>query len=193
MVDADKQLQAKQNDTVSPPHPIENPADSKSKDWTSSINLSHTVDGEFPTESVFNQLCKVYNKSPFFHHCGMTMRVVEGEIKGFIDMNHSLIGNVVFEILHGGVAATMLDSIGGIVAMAEIYRRGQGELADRIRKVSRLATTDMRVDYLAPGRGTQFIATSEVLRLGRKGCTMRMNLHNNDHKLIATAIATYVY
>jgi len=121
------------------------------------------------------------------------MRVMDGQIQGVIDMNNSLIGNIVFEILHGGVAATMLDSIGGIVAMAEIYRSGKGELADRIRQVTRLATTDMRVDYLAPGRGIQFIATAEVLRLGRKGCTMRMNLHNNESKLIATAIATYVY
>lgn len=121
------------------------------------------------------------------------MRVVDGEIKGFVDMDPSLIGNVAFQILHGGVAATLLDSIGGIVAMGEIYCHGKGELKDRIRQVARLATTDMRVDYLSPGRGTQFIATAETLRMGRKGCTMRMNLHNQDHKLIATATASYVY
>ncbi len=193
MTGIDKQSEANLKDSESSPSPIAELSSEPAKQWTGAINLTHTVDGEFPTESVFNQLCKVYNKSPFFHHCGMAMRVVDGEIKGFIDMNNSLIGNVVFEILHGGVAATMLDSIGGIVAMAEIYRRGKGELADRIRQVSRLATTDMRVDYLAPGRGRQFIATAEVLRLGRKGCTMRMNLHNQDHKLIATATASYVY
>ncbi len=192
MVDDDKQFKADLNDSAKSKS-TESSADHRSKQWTGAINLTHTTDGEFPTESVFNQLCKVYNKSPFFHHCGMMMRVVDGEIKGFIDMNNSLIGNVVFEILHGGVAATMLDSIGGIVAMAEIYRSGKGELADRIRQVSRLATTDMRVDYLSPGRGKQFIATAEVLRLGRKGCTMRMNLHNNENKLIATAMASYVY
>ncbi len=108
-------------------------------------------------------------------------------------MEPHLVGNVAFQILHGGVAATMLDSIGGIVAMAEIYQRGKGELADRIRQVTRLATTDLRVDYLAPGRGKYFIATAETLRLGRKGCTMRMNVHNDEEKLIATGIATYVY
>ncbi len=193
MTDVDKQFKADLNDPLNQSQPAESDTDHQSKQWTGGINLSHPSDGEFPTELVFNQLCNVYNKSPFFHHCGMTMRVVDGKIQGFIEMNASLIGNVVFEILHGGVAATMLDSIGGIVAMAEIYRSGKGELADRIRQVTRLATTDMRVDYLAPGRGTQFIATAEVLRLGRKGCTMRMNLHNNESKLIATAIATYVY
>ncbi|GAC1371664.1 MAG: thioesterase family protein [Aquirhabdus sp.] len=193
MSDVDKPVQADQSDPTHQSQLTDTNTDQKAKHWTGSINLALASADVFPTEIIFNQLCKAYNKSPFFHHCGMKMQVVDGQIQGVIDMNHSLIGNVVFEILHGGVAATILDSIGGIVAMAEIYRSGKGELADRIRQVSRLATTDMRVDYISPGRGKQFIATAEVLRLGRKGCTMRMNLHNNESKLIATAIASYVY
>jgi len=193
MTDVDKQFKADLNDPSNQSQSTESSTEQKAKHWTGSINLSMASADVFPTEIIFDQLCNAYNKSPFFHHCGMTMRVVDAQIQGVIEMNSSLIGNVVFEILHGGVAATMLDSIGGIVAMAEIYRSGKGELADRIRQVTRLATTDMRVDYLAPGRGKQFIATAEVLRLGRKGCTMRMNLHNDESKLIATAIATYVY
>lgn len=99
-----------------------------------------------------------------------------------------------FQILHGGVAATLLDSIGGIVAMGELYKRAPAEqLADTIKKVSRLATVDMRVDYLAPGRGQHFIARAETLRLGRKGCTMRMTMINDENKAIATAIASYAY
>ncbi|HEY4713158.1 MAG TPA: thioesterase family protein [Aquirhabdus sp.] len=193
MTEVDKPFKADLNDQTSQSQHTESNTDHKSKQWTGAINLALASADVFPAEIIFNQLCNAYNKSPFFHHCGMMMRVMDGQIQGVIDMNNSLIGNIVFEILHGGVAATMLDSIGGIVAMAEIYRSGKGELADRIRQVTRLATTDMRVDYLAPGRGIQFIATAEVLRLGRKGCTMRMNLHNNESKLIATAIATYVY
>lgn len=193
MTDVVKQVQADQSDQANQSLPTEASTDQKAKHWTGSINLAMVSADVFPTEIVFNQLCNAYNKSPFFHHCGMAMRVVDGQIQGVIDMNNRLIGNVVYEILHGGVAATILDSIGGIVAMAEIYRSGKGELADRIRQVTHLATTDMRVDYISPGRGTQFIATAEALRMGRKGCTMRMNLHNNENKLIATAIASYVY
>ena len=161
--------------------------------WTGAISHLALAASEIPTEVIHKQLCKAYNQSPFVKFIGMKMRVEDGQIKGFIDMEANLIGNVAFKILHGGVAATMLDSIGGIVAMAEIYKSGKGELADRIRQVTRLATTDMRVDYLAPGRGNYFIATAETLRLGRKGCTMRMNVHNDEQKLIATGIATYVY
>ncbi|MEG2723991.1 MAG: hotdog domain-containing protein, partial [Acinetobacter sp.] len=88
-----------------------------------------------------------------------------------------------FQILHGGVAATILDSIGGIAAMGELYKKAEAEeLPDTINKVTRLATVDMRVDYLAPGRGKYFIAHAETLRLGRKGCTMRMTLINDEDK-----------
>lgn len=51
----------------------------------------------------------------------------------------------------------------------------------------------MRVDYLAPGRGKYFIARAEVLRLGRKGCTMRMTMANDEDKQIAAGIASYAY
>jgi uncharacterized protein (TIGR00369 family) len=184
----DVEMQAKNTISQSEDAPhvnAEKTLEHSTKQWTGSINLALASTEENFSEIVFNQLCKSFNKSPFFYHCGMTMRVV--------DMNLNLIGNVAFQILHGGVAATLLDSIGGIVAMGEIYCQGKGELKDRIRQVARLATTDMRVDYLAPGRGTQFVATAEALRMGRKGCTMRMNLHNNENKLIATATASYVY
>ncbi len=46
----------------------------------------------------------------------------------------------------------------------------------------------MRVDYLAPGRGKYFIARAEVLRLGRKGCTMRMTMVNDEDKAIAAVL-----
>jgi uncharacterized protein (TIGR00369 family) len=143
---------------------------------------------------VLQQLCHTFNSSPFFSHNGMTMRVVDQQIEGYIEMQPYMIGNVAFQILHGGVAATILDSVGGIVAMGELYKRTEPEqLPDTIKKVTRLATVDMRVDYLAPGRGKFFVARAETLRLGRKGCTMRMTLVNDEDKAIATAIASYAF
>lgn len=160
------------------------------KKWTGNIHLGSKVD----LNVVLKQLSHAFNASPYFSHNSMQMRVVEDEIEGYIEMKPFLIGNVAFQILHGGVAATLLDSIGGIVAMGELYRRSEPDtLADTLKKVARLATVDMRVDYLAPGRGEYFIAKAETLRMGRKGCTMRMTMTNNEGKAIATAIASYAY
>lgn len=145
-------------------------------------------------EVVLEQLCEGFNTSQFFAHNGMKMRVVNQKIEAYVEMNPQLIGNMAYQILHGGVAATMLDSIGGLEAMSELYRQGNEQDAEQIaHKVSRLATLDMRVDYLAPGRGQYFIARADTLRLGRKGCTVRMNLENDEGRLIATAIASYAY
>ncbi|NHB58840.1 thioesterase family protein [Acinetobacter shaoyimingii] len=160
------------------------------KKWTGSIQLGSKVD----LSIVLNQLTQVFNTSPYFAFNGMQMRVVGDQIEGYIEMKPNLIGNISFQILHGGVAATLLDSIGGIVAMAELYRRSEpDQLAETLKKVSRLATVDMRVDYLSPGRGQYFIATAEVMRMGRKGCTMRMIMKNDEGKEIAAGIASYAY
>ena len=158
------------------------------KSWTGNIELGSDID------MLLNQLCDAFNGSPFYSHCGMHMRVVDGQIEAYVEMKPDLIGNVAFQILHGGVAATILDSIGGISAMGELYKKSQSdELIETSKKVARLATVDMRVDYLAPGRGQYFTARAETLRLGRKGCTMRMTLVNDEGKAIATAIASYAY
>jgi acyl-coenzyme A thioesterase PaaI-like protein len=38
-----------------------------------------------------------------------------------------------------------------------------------------------------------FLLRAETLRLGRKGCTMRMTMLNDEAKPIATAIASYAF
>jgi uncharacterized protein (TIGR00369 family) len=162
----------------------------KTSHWTGNINTS----GEIKLDKVLTQMCHAFNASPYFAFNKMKMIVEDHQIKCILDMNDNLIGNVAFRILHGGATATLLDSVGGIVAMSEIYKRAsKDETTEMLAKLTRLATVDMRVDYIAPGRGQRFIGTAEVLRMGRKGCTMRMNMHNNEGKLIATGIATYAY
>lgn len=170
--------------------PVQQAAPAHKSSWTGDI----TTTGVIKIDVVFQQLCRAFNTSPFFHHLNMKMVLDGQDIKCIVDMDDSLIGNVAFQILHGGVAATLLDSIGGIVAMGELYKRADKDhIADTVKKVTRLATVDMRIDYIAPGRGRQFIGSAEVLRMGRKGCTTRMNMHNDEGKLIATGIASYAY
>ena len=160
------------------------------KSWTGNVNFDSNVD----INVVLQQICHAFNQAPFYAFCGMQMRVVDGVIEAYVEMQKDLIGNTAFQILHGGVAATILDSIGGITAMGELYKNAAStDLAEISQKVSKLATIDIRVDYLAPGRGQYFTARAETLRLGRKGCTMRMTMVNDEGKAIATAIGSYVY
>lgn len=156
--------------------------------WTNHIDESNVAD-------LLPAMCQAFNNSPFMRHNQFSMQVnAAGDgIECVLDMSDHLVGNVHFGILHGGVAATILDSIGGLQGMIELFRRGQGTFEERRKKVGRLATMDMRIDYLAPGKGTSFAATAEVVRLGRKSCTCRMQMVNDAGKLIAVGTASYVY
>ncbi|MCP4614563.1 MAG: thioesterase family protein, partial [Planctomycetes bacterium] len=50
---------------------------------------------------------------------------------------------------------------------------------------------DMRVDYLRPPKGNEFIGTASILRRGNKVAVTRMELHNDEDKLIAVGTGTY--
>jgi uncharacterized protein (TIGR00369 family) len=58
--------------------------------------------------------------------------------------------------------------------------------------MSRVGTIDLRVDYLRPGRGDDFLATSEIMRSGNKVAVARMELYNNRDMLIAVGTGTYL-
>lgn len=164
-------------------------ADQHFDQFISSINAQ----GQPSLEQLAQRLAVAFNHSPFNRHAGLTFSFENGEWIGRVQASTELIGNVAFGILHGGVAATLLDAIGGLVGIYEIYRRGQGTFEEQVKKAGRLATVDLRIDYLAPGRGKEFTATAEIIRMGRKGHTARMLMINEEGKPIAHGIASYAF
>jgi len=109
------------------------------------------------------------------------------------DMRPELVGHYMHGRLHGGVTSTVLDATGGLAviwAIAELYA---GESAMQIlERFKALATIDLRVDYLRPGLGSQFVAESNVVRLGRRIAATSSRLISEEGKLIASANATYI-
>lgn len=156
-------------------------------------DVDHHAIAKPSIETIGHQLAAIMGQSPFVAHTFTCFHYEDGKMCGKVDANPALIGNPNFQILHGGMTATLLDTIGGLEGMIEIYRRNQGTFEEQTKKVKRLATVDLRVDYLAPGRGKSFIATAEVIRMGRKGCTTRMMLVNDEGKAIAHGIASYAF
>ncbi|MFM5687316.1 thioesterase family protein, partial [Aeromonas caviae] len=59
-------------------------------------------------------------------------------------------------------------------------------------RFARLGTIDLRVDYLRPGRGNEFIATAHIIRAGSKVAVARMELHNEEGTHIAFGTGTYL-
>ena len=104
-----------------------------------------------------------------------------------------LIGNFVQKILHGGVTATALDVVGG--AMAAVGMMEKYPDADELelgKKLVRIGTIDLRIDYVRPGKGESFYAKARLLRSGSKVAVVRMELHDEKDTLIALGTGTYI-
>jgi acyl-CoA thioesterase len=85
-------------------------------------------------------------------------------------------------IAHGGVIATLLDSVMGLKA-------NQSSPPDHY-----LVTAQLNVHFLRPAfEGETLVASSEVRHAGRKTAMAQGELHTAAGELVATASATFVY
>lgn len=115
------------------------------------------------------------------------------DIKVRIDMREELIGNFTRGMLHGGVISSVLDLTGGIIASVELVKHLENAEPDEVaRRVARVGTIDLRVDYLRAGKGIYFTASGTVLRKGNKVAVIRTELCNDQNLLIAAGTGTYL-
>ncbi|WP_237385597.1 thioesterase family protein [Xenorhabdus sp. Sc-CR9] len=104
-----------------------------------------------------------------------------------------LVGNMAQKILHGGAIASILDVAGGLICASHALTTLETLTIPEIQKrLSTLGTIDLRVDYLRPGRGEVFTASSNIIRAGNKVSVTRIELHNEQRIHIASATGTYL-
>ena len=110
-----------------------------------------------------------------------------------IDMKPELVGHYAYNRLHGGVISAGLDAMGGLALMAAMGARHMDEPpAQRLQRFARLGTIDLRVDYLRPGIGSHFTLRGEVLRLGSRVGSTRMEFFGPDGVLLSTGAGAYI-
>jgi uncharacterized protein (TIGR00369 family) len=114
-------------------------------------------------------------------------------VTGRIDMRNELVGHYSYNRVHGGVISAGLDAIGSLAVMMAIGVRHLDEPVDvRLHRFAKLGTIDLRVDYLRPGISDHFELRAEVLRLGSRVATTRMEFLGADGKLLSTGSAAYI-
>ncbi len=114
-------------------------------------------------------------------------------VSGRVDMRPELIGHYTHRRLHGGVISATLDAMGGAAVMAAIGARHMDESpARRLQRFAKLGTIDLRIDYLRPAVGEHFIAHAEVMRLGSRVASTRMEFRDAQGKLLSTGSAAYI-
>jgi uncharacterized protein (TIGR00369 family) len=154
-----------------------------------------TVSNPAGLEEQLQYLKLMYEKKiPFNRILGFEVETYHvGNVAVRFAMKPELIGNYVMETLHGGVISSVLDATGGLNVSISLVEKLQGESVENIEeRVTRIGTIDLRVDYLRPGRGRGFLATSSIMRTGKKVAVTRMELHNDDDRLIAVGTGTYI-
>ena len=125
---------------------------------------------------------------------GLQIDDIGGErVHGRIAMRHELVGHFVHNRIHGGVIAACLDAMGGLAVMAAIGARHLDEPPfQRLHRFSKLGTIDLRIDYLRPGIGSHFELRAEVLRLGSRVATTRMEFLGPQGELMSAGAAAYI-
>ena len=140
-------------------------------------------------------LKRVFEQSiPFNRLLGLRIEQLTGTlVTGHLLMRPELIGHYTHQRLHGGVISAGLDAMGGLAVMAAIGARHMDEApAQRLHRFGKLGTIDLRVDYLRPGIGEHFELRAEVMRLGSRVASTRMEFLGADGKLLSCASAAYI-
>jgi uncharacterized protein (TIGR00369 family) len=114
-------------------------------------------------------------------------------VSASIEMRPDLVGHFAYNRLHGGVISASLDAMAGLAVMAAIGGRHMEEAPEqRLHRFGRIGTIDLRIDYLRAAIGPRFAMQAQVMRLGSRVASTRMEFHGADGELLATGSAAYI-
>ena len=156
--------------------------------------MPKTVVRDFEPEFV-TALTRIFEESIVFNQTlGLKITSVTPQgVTGRIAMRPELVGHPSYNRIHGGVISAGLDAMGGIAVLAAIGARHMDESIDaRLHRFAKLGTIDLRIDYLRPGIGDHFELRAEVLRLGSRVASTRMEFLGADGKLMSTGAGAYI-
>lgn len=150
--------------------------------------------GEFEPEFI-QGVKSIFEEKIVFNQV-LGLRITElrpTRVKARIDMKPELVGHFSYNRIHGGVISAGLDAMGGLACMVAIGARHMDEPPiKRLERFAKLGTIDLRIDYLRPGIGPWFEMTAEVMRLGSRVGSTRMEFHGSDGKLLSTGAGAYI-
>jgi len=146
-------------------------------------------------EEFVNGLKKIFEEMISFNRVlGLKIHDLgPAQVRARIEMKPELVGHFSYNRIHGGVISAGLDAMGGLAVMAAIGARHMDEVPmQRLRRFANLGTIDLRIDYLRPGIGAHFDLQAQVLRLGSRVASTRMEFFGPDGTLLSTGSGAYI-
>ena len=153
-----------------------------------------TEEGQFEPEFIAG-LKDIFEEKILFNRVlGLKITSMSpGIAVGRIDMKQDLVGHFAYNRLHGGVISAGLDAIAGLAVMAGIGGRHMDEPPlQRLHRFGKVGTIDLRIDYLRPAISDHFDLRGEVMRLGSRVASVRMEFRGAGGELFATGAAAYI-
>ena len=161
---------------------------------TKTLPTSAAVAREFEPEFIAGLKTLFEEKISFNRVLGLNITSLKPDrVTARIVMSAHLVGHYAHNRIHGGVISAGLDAMGGLAVMAAIGARHMDESPEqRLHRFSKLGTIDLRVDYLRPGISEYFELRAEVMRLGSRVASTRMEFLGADGKLLSTGAGAYI-
>ena len=155
---------------------------------------SAAVVKEFEPEFIAGLKTLFEEKISFNHVLGLRITSIKPDrVTARITMSEHLVGHYAHNRIHGGVISAGLDAMGGLAVMAAIGARHMNESPEqRLHRFAKLGTIDLRIDYLRPGISDYFELRAEVMRLGSRVASTRMEFLGADGKLLSTGAGAYI-
>ena len=127
-----------------------------------------------------------FDETPFHQTLGLEFTINEDRsVSAKFAKAPSLMGNMTRGMLHGGAISAVFDAVGGVVCAMNVCLTNvdlpEQEVA---KKIARLCTIDLKVDYLAPAIADEYFVKGEIIKFGRSIIVVRMSMEANG-RLIA--------
>ncbi|EDP98016.1 hotdog fold thioesterase [Kordia algicida OT-1] len=107
---------------------------------------------------------------PIHKHFGLKVDTVEKDfIRVRVPFRKDLVGDIRTNHWHGGIIATILDSVGGAIGIANFNSAED-----------KLSTIDLRVDYLRFADGKDLIFEGKLVRMGNRIMVTKMKAFQED-------------
>ncbi|MEM9680448.1 MAG: hotdog fold thioesterase [Bacteroidota bacterium] len=107
---------------------------------------------------------------PIHKYLGLKVDTLEKEfIRLIVPFRSDFVGDIRNNRWHGGIIATIMDSIGGAIGVANFKS-----------PEDRLSTIDLRVDYLRGSEAETLIFEGKLVRMGNRIMVTKMKAFQND-------------
>jgi len=117
---------------------------------------------------------------PIHKFLGLKVETIEREFVRFtVPFRDEFVGDIRRNRWHGGIIATIMDSVGGAIGVANFQSPDD-----------RLATIDLRVDYLRGAEATTLTCEGKLVRMGNRIMVTKMKAFQNG-ELVAEGKGVY--